>query len=56
MVIETDEGIRIKVTEAPHWSDYHLRWYVCGYRWIKTRRDWSRQLTLHNFTACEVVQ
>ena len=41
--------------KAPHWNDFHSRWYVEGYRWIKTKKAFSTVRTLHNFLDYEWI-
>jgi hypothetical protein len=43
------EKIRTRGGERPEWNDYHKRYYVTGYRWVKGRRAWSRTAALHSF-------
>ena len=56
MIIRTIEGIRIKTREdeRPEWSNYHKRFYVAGYRWVKTKQAWSSNCLLHNFVSFDV--
>lgn len=51
MIIKTEKNETIKTTEAPRWSEYHKRFYAWGYRWIKTKKHWSSNQLLHNFTS-----
>jgi hypothetical protein len=46
-----DDGQKIRLNEGeqPKWNDLHKRYYVWGYRWIKSRRAWSKHRDLQVF-------
>lgn len=41
--------------EVPHYNDYHKRYYVGGRRWIKSKKKFSNNRLLHNFTHYETL-
>lgn len=56
MIIYVKNGSKrekIQTTDGgePHWSAMHKRWYVGGYRWIKSRQAFSKSCLLHSFDA-----
>lgn len=51
MTIITDKGIKINLTETPHWNDFYKRFYAYGFRWIKTKETFSTVSVLHNFES-----
>lgn len=54
-IIQTSDGLKIKITEEPRWNSYFSRYYAAGYRWIKTKEKFSSSHLLHNFTGFEEV-
>lgn len=52
MIILTNEGIRIKCDgEVPHFSEFWKKWYVNGFRFVKTKQKFSGCSGLHNFKS-----
>jgi len=53
MIIYTNDRQKIETRngERPEWSEPHKRFYVAGYRWIKSRQKFSGNCLLHNFTG-----
>jgi hypothetical protein len=48
---------RIKTNnDTPRWSEFNKRFYVWGFRWIKSRQAFSTVSGLHNFEGFEEVQ
>ena len=50
MIYTTDKGVQIKAKEgkAPEFNEFHQRWYLWGYRWIKSTGKFSGNCSLHN--------
>ena len=56
MIITTENGTRIEALEGNtiEWDEFHKRFYLWGFRWIKSKGRWSNTLNLHNFEKYEV--
>ena len=46
---------KINAVAKPEWSDYHQRFYVAGYRWIKSTQKFSSNCLLHSFKGYDEV-
>lgn len=67
MIIEltstTADGRKTKVNtikvmngRTPEWSEMHKRWYVAGYRFIRTTNKFSGSALVHNGQMFIVVE
>lgn len=50
MIYTTDKGIRIKAKDGrePYFSIVHGRYYLWGYRWVKSTNKFSGNCNLHD--------
>lgn len=58
MILRTDKGERIQTRngETPHYSEFHKRWYVAGFRFIRTKQTFSGSCLLHSFKSFEIEE
>lgn len=51
MVVITDKGETIKLTEPPRWSEIRKCYFAWGFRLVKSRGAYSAKEALHSFKS-----
>lgn len=56
MIIQTEKGEKIQTNETPHWNDFYKCFYVAGFRFIKSKQQFSGSCILHNFKEFTILE